>query len=330
MLGLKIWNGARLYKFIFFTIGALFCASSFAESYFRVIPLGVSGGELEDNLSAYLIGKSGSDDFIALDAGTLCSAIKKIPVSKLGMPADIFLKQHVKGYLISHAHLDHISGLVICSPIDSAKPIFGIDSTIDYLKENVFNWKIWPNLADQGYSPRINQYHYQSLTLGKETALPNGMAVKAFPLSHGNGYPSTAFLLNSSGHYILYFGDTGADQLEKTNDIQKIWQTIAPLIRNHQLNTIFIECSYINARPNNLLFGHLNPYWLLLELNQLAKIVDPKNPATALKSLNIVVTHIKQGLEAENIPEMIFNELNSNNHLGITFIIPKPLQALNL
>lgn len=315
-------------------IAALFYLLSFnslaAESnHFYVIPLGVSGGELENNLSSYLITTVGSQDFIALDAGTLCSAIKKLPLAQ-NQNSEDFFKNHIKAYLISHAHLDHISGLVLCSPIDGHKPIWGIDSTINYLRDYVFNWKIWPNLANEGLHP-LNQYEYHRLSFNKNYLLPQpAISVQVFPLNHGDGYPSTAFLLKSQDHYLLYFGDTGPDPVEHSQDIELIWQAVAGLIREHKLNSIFIEVSYTNDRPDKLLFGHMTPHWLLYELNQLAKLVNPEHPQNALMGLKIVVTHIKQGLEQQDIPAVILNQLNADNQSGAQFIIPQQLKPLSL
>ena len=154
------------------------------------------------------------------------------------------------------------------------------------------------------------------------------MTVRAFPLSHSSRYPSTAFLLEFKGHYLLYFGDTGADPVENSEDIHKIWQMISPLIRAHKLEAIFIEASYPDDRPDKLLFGHLTPRWLLFELRQLSLMVNPQHPDVALQGLSIVVTHIKVGLEDRDIPRLIAGQLNEKNNLGVKFIIPQPLQLM--
>ncbi len=217
--------------FLFICLSAQSASMTIPDKHFYVLPLGTSGGELEDNLSSYLISAANSPaDFVAVDAGTLCSSIKRIPLKEyrnLGIQSsekksmgEVLLTQYIKTYLISHAHLDHINGLVMCSPIDSHKEILGTDTTIDYLRDNVFNWKIWPNLANEGVQPQIKQYHYHRLNYIEQYLLHGTqMTVKAFLLSHGNGYPSTAFLLESQGYYLLYFGDTGPDPIEHSQDI---------------------------------------------------------------------------------------------------------------
>src|ERR1700712_744750 len=81
---------------------------------FKVVPLGVLGGIDESNLSAYMIAPTGSNDYICMDAGTLHYGIEQAIKNKVfHIPGEQVLKKYIKGYFISHSHLDHISGLII-------------------------------------------------------------------------------------------------------------------------------------------------------------------------------------------------------------------------
>lgn len=307
---------------------------------FQIMPLGTSGGNLDSNLSSYLVATIGANNWLALDAGSLCDPINHIakeefdklkvqPIANKNS-AEIFFKDYLKAYLISHAHLDHIAGLVICSVLDSNKEILALDSTIDYLRDYIFNGKIWVNFGDEGIEP-LKKYHYHRLALINDTPVPHtNMTVRPFLLSHGQNYPSTAFLLQANGNYLLYFGDTGADSVERSEDIEKIWKAVAPLIKEHKLRGIFIEVSYLNNRPKKLLFGHLTPELLLAELKQLALIVNPENPKIALKNLKVIVTHVKEGFDATDPRETIIAQLNEKNDLGVEFILPQAKQLLML
>ncbi len=292
-------------------------------NHFAVIPLGTSGGQFDNNLSSYLISSIQSKNWIALDAGTTCSEL-----SKISYPITI------KAYLLTHAHLDHISGLVICSPIDSSKNIYGLETTINFIRDNIFNWQIWPNFGDEGIPPLLKKYHYIRLKVGKPVEISNtGITVTPYRLSHGKlsnnrHYPSTAFLLKSQDYYLLYCGDTGPDKLEKSDALNHLWIVIASLIRQQKLTAIFIEVSYTNAQPDNALFGHLSPKWLLKELHALANIVNPNKPNLALKGLNIVVTHIKQTSDNPTISSDILHYLVQHNDLEVNFIIPKQGQEM--
>ena len=81
------------------------------------------------------------------------------------------LTAKIKGYLISHAHLDHVAGLVIASPDDGKKPIYALPSVAADLVETYFNWKAWPNFSDRGKAPQLKKYTLSDLTPGVATPL---------------------------------------------------------------------------------------------------------------------------------------------------------------
>ncbi len=285
-----------------------------ASAQFVTIVLGGAGGLHEANLTAYLLAPIGEKRFIALDAGTVLSGLQV--ATKMGSFADIqvppassltleglILREHIKAYVLSHAHLDHISGLVLNAPDDSPKPILGLDATLDALRDHVFNWQVWPNFGNEGRLPQLRQYTYQRLQPAQEYAIPGtAMTLQAFPLSHA-GATSTAFLIQAAGFYVLYCGDTGPDAVEHQDTLHTLWTVIAPLVQANKLRAIFLEVSYPDERPDNLLFGHLTPRWLMEELGHLAQIVDPQHPHAALHGLTVLVTHIKPVLTPGPSPQ---------------------------
>jgi 3',5'-cyclic-nucleotide phosphodiesterase len=290
---------------------------------FRLVPLGVLGGLDESNLSAYMLAASGSQQYICLDAGTLHYGIQKAVANKtFRVPGDEVLRQYIKGYFISHAHLDHIAGLIIDSPEDSTKNIYGLQSTIETIKTHYFTWASWANFADQGETPVLKKYHYQVLNPGTETDVENtSLKVQVFPLSHSN-LTSTAFLVQSNGSYILYLGDTGPDAVEKSTNLQNLWQAIAPLIKAKKLKAILIEVSFPNEQPDKTLFGHLTPHWLMTEMDKLATLTSPAE----LKGLNVVVTHLKPPVGSIT---RIKAQLKAANQLQLNLIYPVQGKALN-
>jgi len=84
------------------------------------------------------------------------------------------------------------------------------------------------------------------------------MTVKTFPLSHVNPFESNAFLIKYQENYVLYLGDTGPDEIEKSNDLRILWQAVAPLIKEKQLKGIFVEVSFPNEQPDTALFWSFN------------------------------------------------------------------------
>ena len=303
---------------VFLLLSQLFGSMSFAQSAFRIVPLGVKGGVQEENLSAYLIAPAGSDAYVCLDAGTLNFGIRKaVEKRTFSVSQEVVLKNYIKGYLISHAHLDHLSGLITNSADDTTKNIYAFPKTLETIKNHYFNWESWPNFGNEGSGFLLKKYTYKSLTEGSEVKIEQtDMFVKPYKLSHSNPYESAAFLIRNGDSYILYFGDTGPDEVEKTNHIQTIWKDISPLIKTGKLKGIFIEVSYPSEQPDKQLYGHLTPNWLVKEMNTLSELTGKEN----MNKLNLIITHIKP---TGNNEEKIKAQLQENNPLQLKLIIPE-------
>lgn len=305
------------------------------KNRFVTIILGSGGGSLEDNLSSYLLAPTGDNNFISLDAGTVLVGIKRA-ISKgafrdVEIPEDTdlnvegwVLQTLVKAHLISHTHLDHVAGLVLNAPDGSEKEILGIPQTIDMLRDHFFNWKVWPNFSDEGSGFHLKKYKYIRLTPEESHAINNtALTVTPYALSH-SGIRSTAFLVCSKGHYALYFGDTGPDEVEKQACLEKVWKAVAPIARDKKLRGIFLEVSFPDPRPDDQLYGHMTPSWMMKELTRLAYLTDSKHPEKALAGVTVFVTHIKTTFEKGLwVNELIARQLNDLNNLNLQFVIPR-------
>lgn len=290
---------------------------SFAQNL-QVVPLGVYGGSNESNLSAYLIGEENTTDYLALDGGTIYSGIEKA-IEKGTFQEDntTVLKDYIKGYFISHGHLDHLSGMIINSPEDSKKPIYGITEMISVLKNKYFTNDAWANFGSEGEAPIINKYSYKYAEIGKQFAIENtNLQGTIYELSHVNPLKSAAILVENDNNAAIYFGDTGADRIENTTKLATIWKAIASKVKTGKLKTLLLEVSFPNSQPENLLFGHLTPNLMNEEMGKLAKEVGTKQ----LKGLTIIVTHIKPKGDYE---QRIMQELLENNPYQINYIFPK-------
>jgi cAMP phosphodiesterase len=308
---------------LFFSLISLFVFGQRPISNFRIVPLGVKGGIDESNLSAYMLAPAHSNNYVCLDAGTLHFGIEKAVANKVfTVPAEVVLKKYIKGYLISHSHLDHVAGLIINSPDDSAKNIYAFADCIETFKTHYFTWKSWADFADEGETPQLKKYHYKVLSPGEEMPIANTeMTVKAFPLSHSN-LESTAFLVRNNDNYLLYLGDTGPDEIEKSHNLELLWQAITPLIKEKKLKAIMIEVSFPDEQPDKTLFGHLTPHWLMKEMDELEKLSGPGT----LKGFNIVVTHVKP---PQSSIESIKKQMAAENKLQLNLIYPRQGKALN-
>ncbi|MCH9626327.1 MAG: hypothetical protein S4CHLAM123_15230 [Chlamydiales bacterium] len=299
------------------------------KEVFQIVVLGCSGGPKEGNLSGYLFSPLDINEWYCLDAGCLLHGIDyaleknnlaTVPFQDPSLThAGEMLTKHIRGFLISHAHLDHIAGLVFNSQVDEHKYIMGTDSTIDNIRDHIFNGKIWPNYGSEGEEPIVNRYSYIRLPLHEQVQLPNStLRIEAHLLCHPKSYPSTAFLIEREGEYLLYFGDTSSDSLEKEPHLEHIWKRIAPLLQQNKLHGMFLECSYCHADADQAVYGHLDTKLMLHELHRLSEIAD-----VSLEGFTVIVTHRKESLrKGVDTQAVIRDELIELNDLGINFVFP--------
>lgn len=101
-------------------------------------------------------------------------------------------------YLVTHPHLDHLSGFVINTAgfqhTSRPKRLAGLPPTIDAFKSHIFNDVIWPNLSDEDGG--VGLVSYMRLAEGGNLAIGHGegrgyievcdgLTVKSWSVSHG-------------------------------------------------------------------------------------------------------------------------------------------------
>ncbi|KAH8432281.1 3',5'-cyclic-nucleotide phosphodiesterase PDE1 [Aspergillus melleus] len=188
-------------------------ASGKSDAGLQVIVLGQSGGPWEDSVTGMLVRSTstnwGPDSIIAVDAGTLLCGIKYVlesegdngPFAGMAMPhktakanAAHILRETVGTVLVTHAHLDHISGFVLNSQILEAsnrpKRLAALPSVIAAFKDHIFNGVIWPNLTDEDDGAGL--FTFQRLAEGGSrdeergyVRACEGLMTQCFAVSHG-------------------------------------------------------------------------------------------------------------------------------------------------
>lgn len=73
---------------------------------------------------------------------------------------------------------------------------------------------------------------------------------------------------------MLIFGDVEPDSISLSPRNRQVWRDAAPKIAKGLLRGVFIECSYPDSQPEETLFGHLKPWFLIEELKALAEEVS--------------------------------------------------------
>jgi len=85
-------------------------------------------------------------------------------------------------------------------------------------------------------------------------------------------YDSSVYFIRSlaTDHEVLIFGDVEPDSISLNPRNRQVWIDAAPKIARGLLKGIFVECSYPDSQPEETLFGHLKPWFLMEELKVLA------------------------------------------------------------
>src|SRR3569833_975084 len=134
----------------------------------KIKVLGCSGGIGHGRRTTSLL----VDETLLLDAGT---GICDLSFSAMAAVRDV---------LVTHAHLDHVSGLalMIDTVFDRIKHPIVVRTTaetIAILREHLFNWQLWPDFTQlpDTNAPRLR---YEPLAVGEAVELG---AVRVMPFS---------------------------------------------------------------------------------------------------------------------------------------------------
>ncbi|GAC75609.1 hypothetical protein PANT_16d00062 [Moesziomyces antarcticus T-34] len=171
---------------------------------FSFVCLGTGGGPLEGDCSCYLLKPADAqwqDGSIVVEGGSWLGALTDVleqhgPDSAFhdfDFPAttpSAFLRAGLMAsfstaFLISHAHLDHILGLVLGSAsLPGKRAVFGLKPTLENILD-MFNGKIWPKLASWNEDEPHTMYHMRSLDNQRPFGVSDALSVLPFALSHG-------------------------------------------------------------------------------------------------------------------------------------------------
>lgn len=131
------------------------------------------------------------------------------------------VREHVATYLITHPHLDHLSGFVINTAAfhNTSKPkrLAALPFTVNSIKTHIFNDVIWPNLTDEDGG--VGFVTFQRLAEGGHHALGDGpgrgyievcdgLGVKGFKVSHGNCMKGPGHIHRGSSVQLSEIGPT--------------------------------------------------------------------------------------------------------------------------
>lgn len=233
----------------------------------KIRVLGCSGGIAKGvATTSFLI-----DDDILIDAGT---GVGDLSITEM---------KRIRHIFVTHSHLDHICSIALLTDtlfdhlVGQPIIVHAQRSTIKTLKEQVFNWAIWPDFT--ALPTKSNPVlKFKAIAKGKTMDI-EGRRIEMIPVNHS--VPGVAYRVESQGKSFAFSGDT------TTNDT--LW---AALNKHDNLDLLFVETAFSNREA---------------ELAKLAYHYCPQTLAEDLPKLKhrpkTCISHLKPGEEKRIMKE---------------------------
>jgi cAMP phosphodiesterase len=330
----------RAILWVLLLCGPVLGAGHARQPAFELRALGVLGGDVDTNLSSYLLAVPGGTPRVLIDGGSMIAGILRWKEQSGELAPDatwtakttaaIEVLKPVEAALFTHAHLDHVGGFIQRSTLDimlamrgkKSLAVMGLPVTIDSLKGFAFRPPLWVDFSK--IPPDNPALRFQPMPPGAEHAV-GPFQVKAIPVNHPDG--GAAFLIRSGDHHYLHCGDTGR--------CAPLWASVRPVFEAKKLRAITLEVSWPGEHEKLATqTGHLTTASWLLELNELAQAVRTPPPAEGMtraqmqklaralapyfRDCPLIVTHIK-AMEYDKAVE----ELKALQEMGLNLIIPE-------
>lgn len=307
---------------------------------FALRSLGVLGGDVDTNLSCYLLGVPGESRYpLMIDGGSVVSGILRWkeetgelkPGARWSERSRVIKDtlRPVTAFLLTHPHLDHVGGFVQKSTLDfvlamEGRPpleVVGLPETTKAVGDLLFSPPLW---VDFTRLPRDNPA-IKLRTLDEGGRFEAGpFSIQVVRLHHT--VACAAFLVSAGPALYAHLGDTGPTTA--------VWDVCRPRLGKGELRAISVEVSFpVEMESLAALSGHLTRNSLLLELNKLTRSVTAPPPASGmteaqaralarrvapdLRGVKVVATHLK-ALQYDEIVA----ELEILRQEGISLIVP--------
>ena len=149
------------------------------------------------------------DGVLALDAGAVTTTLS------------FEQQQHIKSFLITHQHFDHIRDLATygLANLDwGTKNVYSIKPVLDVIRGSFLNGTLYPDMTQipSPDSPSLQMHAVEEY----KPAYVDGYRVLAVPVKHG--IPTVGYeITDGDGKSVFYSADT-------TTGIEECWQYISP------------------------------------------------------------------------------------------------------
>lgn len=186
---------------------------------------------------------------------------------------------------LTHSHLDHVALLPMLA--DAIGPrrkrpliVYGPQATLDILRENVFNFRLWPDYT-RFPSPEKPYVEIRPVTVGGHPIeMPRQRKITPLPVHHA--VPAVAYQFDSGQASFVFSGDT--------TYYEPFWERLNEIGNLHYL---MIETTFLNkdvAASESA--GHMRPELVAKGLSQLKRPV------------RVLITHMEPGNEEAIMSEI--------------------------
>lgn len=241
----------------------------------QLLPSTIENGKVtkKQHLSCFVI-----DDRVTIDAGSLAMSTNELQ------------KRQIRDVILTHAHIDHIAGLPlfiddlfanIIKPVE----IYATEDVIKILKEDIFNWDVYPDFAELENDNGV-VLKYCPFEIGKPFKSEH---LEATAIGVNHKVPAVGFVISDGKTKFAITGDTA--------EMDSFWDTIN---KEKDLDALLIECAF----PNKL-----------ADLAEVSHHITPKKLETELAKFEltdcpIYVINIKPMYYKEIIDEIELLNLN--------------------
>ena len=206
-----------------------------------------------------------------------------IDAGSIGLQSSIETQRRIKHVFLSHGHMDHIASLPmfldnVYLPGPDYVSIYGPQETLDSLRSDVFNDRLWPDLVrlSQEESPFLKLLPIQA---GDLVAVGD-LRVTALALDHV--VPTLGFIVSDGSGSVAFVSDTQPSD--------SIWQTLNDV---PDLKALFLETAF----PNRM-------GWLAAKAKHLTPILFAEGCRQLRHAVPIIAVHIKPAFRDEILGEL--------------------------
>ena len=190
----------------------------------------------------------------------------------------------VRAVFLTHSHLDHVALLPMVADAigprrDTPLVAYALPETIDILRQNVFNFRLWPDYT--AYPSREKPYlQFRPIAMGQPMEIPERGTITPLPVRHA--VPAVAYQFDSGSASFVFSGDTTYHD--------PFWQCLNEI---QNLRYLMLEATFLNDKVAAAeVAGHMRPELIAKGLRQLNKPV------------RFLVTHMEPGNEDVTMEEI--------------------------